>query len=133
MDADTLRPAWPDSLDATAMTMFFVLAVALPLLGYVLVAIDIRRYLRSLRRAISCIVYRETGTPGWVRERAPRCVAALGLEWPCTEEELKEAYRRKVKSLHPDRGGDPRRFQLVQCYFEESLRLVREREQPPVS
>jgi hypothetical protein len=128
-----MRPAWPDSIDATAVTVFFALALALPVLGYVLVAIDFRRYLRSLRRAISCIVYRDTGTPDWVQERTPRCVAALGLEWPCGEEELKEAYRRKVKSLHPDRGGDQRRFQLVQCYFEEAMRLVHERERTSTS
>ncbi len=129
MDPDAARSVWPNSIDATAVTIFFVLAVGLPVLGYVLMALDIRRYLRSLRRAISCIVYRDTGTPLWVRERTPRCVAALGLEWPCTEEELKEAYRHKVKALHPDRGGDERRFQLVQGYFEEALRLVRERQE----
>jgi len=129
MDPNATRPAWPDSIDVTATMIFCALAVALPVLGYVLVAIDYRRYLRSLHRAIACIVYRERGTPGWVRERTPRCVAALGLEWPCTEEELKEAYRRKVKALHPDRGGDQRRFQLVQGYFEEALRLINERQE----
>jgi hypothetical protein len=128
MFADVFRPQWPDAIDATAVAAFVALAVSLPVLGYVLVAIDFRRYLRSLRRAISCIVYRDTGTPAWVQERVPRCVAALGLEWPCSEDQLKDAYRQKVKSLHPDRGGDPRRFQLVQAYFEEALRLVRERE-----
>jgi len=54
----------------------------------------------------------------------PRCVAALGLRMPCSEEQLKEAYRAKVKVLHPDHGGDKRRFLWLQSQFEEALALL---------
>jgi curved DNA-binding protein CbpA len=36
------------------------------------------------------------------------------------------SYRKKVKRLHPDRGGDQRRFLLLQADFEQSLQYVRE-------
>jgi curved DNA-binding protein CbpA len=35
---------------------------------------------------------------------------ALGLTLPCTTDDVLAAYRRKVKLLHPDRGGDRREF-----------------------
>ena len=90
--------------------------------------IDVRRYLRSLRRAISTIVYRDGGTPDWARPQVPRCVAVFGLAWPCTEEELTQAYRRKIKTLHPDRGGDERQFRMLQGYFEEALAMTRKQQ-----
>ncbi|HEY4312326.1 MAG TPA: J domain-containing protein [Pirellulales bacterium] len=118
--------SWPDSLDALALVAFIAVAIALPVLGYIFAYVDFRRYLRSLRRAISTIVYRDMGTPEWARPKIPRCVAVFGLEWPCSEDELTKSYRNKIKTLHPDRGGDERRFRMLQGYFEEALRLVRE-------
>ena len=120
--------AWPDSLDSAATVAFLLAAIALPALGYVLAYIDFRRYLRSLRRAISTLVYRDMGTPKWAQPKIPRCVAVFGLDWPCSEEELTQAYRRKIKKLHPDRGGDERRFRMLQRYFEEALAMVRKHE-----
>jgi hypothetical protein len=132
MDNVTGHP-WPDSLDALALVSFLAVAIALPVLGYVFAVIDFRRYLRSLRRAISTIVYRDMGTPEWARPKIPRCVAAMGLDWPCSEEALTQAYRRKVKALHPDRGGDERRFRQLQRSFEEALSLVRALDPAPAS
>lgn len=123
---DTTPHSWPDSLDALALVGFVALAIALPILGYIFAYVDFRRYLRSLRRAISTIVYRDMGTPEWARPKVPRCVAVFGLDWPCSEDELTKSYRHKIKTLHPDRGGDERRFRMLQGYFEEALRLVRE-------
>jgi len=34
----------------------------------------------------------------------------LGLESGCSSEDVKSAYRRLVKTMHPDAGGDPARF-----------------------
>jgi len=116
---------WPDSYDTVAVVAFLAVIVALPVLGYIFAYVDFRRYLLSLRRAISTIVYRDMGTPEWARPKIPRCVAVFGLEWPCSEQELTQAYRRKVKSLHPDRGGDGRRFLMLQRHFEEAILLVR--------
>ncbi len=116
---------WPDTYDTVAVVAFLAVVLVLPVLGYVFAYVDIRRYLLSLRRALSTIVYRDMGTPEWARPRVPRCVAVFGLEWPCSEDELTQAYRRKIKSLHPDRGGDKRRFLMLQRHFEEALDIVR--------
>jgi hypothetical protein len=127
---ETITHTWPDSLDSAATVAFLIAAIALPALGYILAYIDFRRYLRTLRRAISTIVYRDMGTPEWALPKVPRCVAVFGLDWPTSEEALTRAYRRKVKKLHPDRGGDERRFLMLQRYFEEALELVRRQELP---
>jgi hypothetical protein len=119
---------WPDSLDAAALAAFLLLAIALPALGYFFAVADFRRYLRSLRRIISTIVYRDMGTPDWAKPKVPRCVAVFGLDWPCSEDQLTQEYRRRIKTLHPDRGGDERRFLMLQRYFEEALDLVRSQE-----
>lgn len=128
MPLDAQPHNWPDSLDAMALLAFLGVGIALPILGYVFAYVDYRRYLRSLRRAISTIVYRDMGTPDWAKPKVPRCIAVFGLDWPCTEEALTQSYRRKIKVLHPDSGGDERRFRLLQGYFEEALRMVRELE-----
>lgn len=128
MPLDAPSHTWPDSLDAIALAAFLCVAIALPILGYVFAYVDFRRYLRSLRRVLSTIVYRDMGTPEWARAKVPRCIAVFGLDWPCSEQELTQSYRRKIKKLHPDRGGDERRFRLLQGYFEEALRMVRERD-----
>ena len=45
----------------------------------------------------------------------------LGLAWPCSLEDVKAAYRCRAKATHPDTGGDPHRFALV----EEAYRRAR--------
>lgn len=40
-------------------------------------------------------------------------LAVLGLPSNATEQQIKEAYREKVKTTHPDMGGDPESFQQV--------------------
>ncbi|MHB1038190.1 MAG: hypothetical protein ACYC35_24050 [Pirellulales bacterium] len=118
--------SWPDSFDVLVLAVFLAAVVAAPAIGYVFMVLDIRAYLRSLRRALVCVVNYFPDLPDWVRAETPRPIAALGLRLPCTEEEVKEAYRKKVKSLHPDHGGDERRFLLFQAHFEEALKIVRE-------
>ncbi len=115
---------WPKPMDWLALAIFFAVAVGLPLLGYLFIYWDVRRWWRSLRRALVRVVRYLPELPDWARRDTPRCVAALGLRMPCSEEELKEAYRAKVKLLHPDRGGDKRRFLWLQSQFEEALALL---------
>jgi curved DNA-binding protein CbpA len=50
--------------------------------------------------------------------------SALGLTLPCTADDIRAAYRRKVKKLHPDRGGDRRQFLRLQAHFEQAMGLV---------
>ena len=121
MSSDT----WPNSIDLFAILLFLAAVVLVPAAGYVFMVLDIRAYLRSLKRGLVLASRVFTGIPSWARQDTPRAVAALGLKMPCTEEDLKSAYRQKVKQLHPDHGGDQRRFLLLQSQFEEALDIVR--------
>ncbi len=121
---------WPDSIDALALLSFLGLVLGCVGLGYVLMVLDVRSYLRSLRRHVVRVTQWTSATPSWARWHTPRCLVVFGLQLPCTESELLGAYRTRVKALHPDRGGDQRRFLQLQAYFEESLRLVREQRPP---
>ena len=50
----------------------------------------------------------------------------LGVSKSADAEELKRAYRKRVKRLHPDHGGDERRFLILQAQFEQALTIVGE-------
>lgn len=116
---------WPDPFDRLVVLLFVVTTLSLPLAGYVFLVLDVRSYLRSLRRQLVRVMNGYSDLPEWATLENPPCLSALGLRLPCTEEELKAAYRRQVKRLHPDRGGDRRRFLRLQTHFEESLVVVR--------
>ena len=113
-----------DPIDGVAWTWFLVIAVGGPLLGWALMALDYRAYLRSLRTALVSVKQYALSLPDWVREDRPECLQDLGLTLPCSRDEVLAAYRRRVKDLHPDRGGERRRFELLQRHFEEALVLV---------
>ncbi len=49
--------------------------------------------------------------------------AVLGLPSTASESDVRTAYREKIKSVHPDHGGDPEEFQRVQ----EAYAAARER------
>jgi hypothetical protein len=49
----------------------------------------------------------------------PAFAVVLGLLPPYTMEDVKRAYREKVKDAHPDRGGDRNNFERIQTAFEE--------------
>jgi hypothetical protein len=120
------QKVWPDEIDAAATIGYLALALGIPLLGYVFMALDIRAYLRSLRRALVVARNYLPELPEWVRKDTPRCLLALGLTLPCSAEDVLSAYRKKVKTLHPDRGGDRRAFLRLQKHFELALRFVEE-------
>jgi len=126
------RAAWPDGLDLTATLLFLLTAFAVPAMGYVFMVTDARAYLRSLRRSLTVARAYFTGIPEWARPRTPASLSALGLALPCTEEDLLREYRQRVKVLHPDRGGDRRRFLRLQRQFEQAVTFLREQE-PPVA
>jgi hypothetical protein len=109
-----------------AMAAFGLVVLGLPALGYVFMVADIRRYLRSLRRALVTLAHVATpGLPYWAYKDQPPCLRALELKLPCTEGQVLAAYRRRVKSLHPDRGGDLQQFLRLQKYFEQAMYLAR--------
>jgi len=49
----------------------------------------------------------------------------LGLQAPCTAEDVKTAYRRRAFEVHPDRGGNPGDFQAVEAAYRQLLREAR--------
>lgn len=122
--AASTTETWPDGFDAAAVAGYLALAFGVPLLGYLCMVLDFRAYLRSLRRAIMVISGYQTELPEWVRKTTPQCIMALGLTLPCTPEDVLNAYRRKVKELHPDRGGSRRDFLRLQAHFEQAMALV---------
>lgn len=119
--------SWPDGIDSTATVLFFAVAFGLPALGYVCLVLDIRAYWRSLRRALVLVSNYRPELPEWMRKNTPRCILALGLTMPCTEEEVLIAYRHKVKRLHPDHGGSRREFLRLQEHFEQAMAFLAER------
>lgn len=121
MQTAILLAQWPDSIDLVALVGFFGGVGSVVAAGYVLMVLDFRRYLRSLRRALVKVVHYFPEWPQWARVHTPPCIAAFGLRLPCTEEQLRQAYRERVKRLHPDRGGDKRRFLRLQAAFEEAV------------
>jgi len=117
---------WPDGYDLVITGGYLLLIIVIPLLGYVFMVLDFRRYLRSLRRALVTVANRIAATtPAWALGERHACLHALNLRLPCTEEEVLAAYRELAKTVHPDRGGDLQNFLRLQRQFEQALRLVR--------
>jgi hypothetical protein len=73
---------------------------------------------RGQRRPFSAIAaaYRAQTTPA--------CLRQLGLQRPCSEADVRQAYRQQARALHPDAGGDPRAFMALRAAYEEALRLT---------
>jgi len=132
--ASTEVRAWPDGVDNTMTLVFLLLAFGLPAIGYFFLVLDFRRYLRSLRRALVVVNNLALRIPSWAMRDRPSCLTALGLYEDCTEAEVMEAYREKVKTQHPDRGGDLKNFLRLQQNFELALQVARQTadDGPPV-
>ena len=121
---------WLGSLADFASWTIFVLLLCLPLLGYWFLTLDIRSYLRALNRKMM-VIYQGTRDviPAWARRSNPLYFEALGLDDDCTEQDIKDAYRRLAEELHPDRGGDRARFLALKDHQRNALDHVR-RSQP---
>jgi hypothetical protein len=121
-----ISPApWPDGVDASVTAFYLTLLLGIPVLGYVFMVVDFRRYLRSLRRALVVVSQVVPVVPYWSLLQRPACLRTFDLELPCTEEEVLAAYRELAKTSHPDRGGDLQQFLQLQKHFEQALALVR--------
>jgi hypothetical protein len=118
---------WPDAFDGSVTFGYLALIVGLCVLGYACLVLDVRAYLRSLRRALVLVSHYRPELPEWVRRTTPRCILAFGLTMPCTADEVRAAYRRKVKELHPDLGGDRREFLRLQAHFEQAMAFLAEK------
>lgn len=117
----TATHPWPDGIDWTITAGYFALMFGVAAAAYISMSLHIRDYLRSLRRALVLISHYRLELPDWIRRDKPRCIQALGLTLPCTTGDILSAYRREVKLLHPDRGGDYRDFLRLQEHFEQAM------------
>lgn len=55
---------------------------------------------------------------------APKCLRALGLNRTATDDEVKRAYRRRARDLHPDAGGTAEAFCELQAQYEAALQVA---------
>src|SRR3954464_1146419 len=115
---------WPDRIDGTVTLLYVLLILGVMVAGYACMVIDYRASLRSLRRALVLITHYRMDLPAWVLKDTPPCIRGLGLKLPCTVDDVLCAYREKVKLLHPDRGGDRRKFLRLQEQFEQAVALL---------
>lgn len=51
----------------------------------------------------------------------PDFLVALGVLWPCTIDDVKQAFLARAKRLHPDKGGDPAAFIALQQAYDRAL------------
>ena len=42
----------------------------------------------------------------------------LGVSQKADNDEIRKAYKKKIKDLHPDKGGDPEKFKKIQEIYE---------------
>ena len=61
-----------------------------------------------------------TFNPGWA--------TVLGLAPPFSPERIRDAYRNKSKTMHPDVGGSPAEFIRLRAAYEEALRFLASRQ-----
>ena len=123
---ENLRSDWPDTTDRIAIGLLLAAVTLLPLIGYWLTVLDVRAYLRALRGVLVRITNPIYRVPDWVQSDTPSCLRAFGLELPCSEDDLKAAYRRRAKELHPDRGGDVQRFLQMQEQLEQANHFLKQ-------
>lgn len=112
--------------DRFLIVLYLLLVIGLPTLGYWLMVIDIRAYLRALKGAMIIVKNHIAGLPDWAKQYTPGSLRSLGLDMPCSEDEVKRAYRKLAETMHPDRGGDRQEFLLLQNQFEEAMDFVRD-------
>ncbi|TWT95355.1 DnaJ domain protein [Botrimarina colliarenosi] len=117
-----------DPIDTLGVIWFVGLFLGLPLLGWLAMVVDYRAYLHSLKRALVVVRTYRLEVPLWALRDRPECLRELGLAPDCTRDEVMAAYRQRVKLVHPDHGGDRRRFELLQQRLQEALRLVEKRD-----
>ena len=50
----------------------------------------------------------------------------LGLAENATKRDVKNAYRRMARKLHPDKGGDPEAFKAIYAAYRKLLTVAKE-------
>ncbi len=57
----------------------------------------------------------------------PGCFRVLGLTSGATLEQVKGRYRELAKRHHPDRGGDPKQFNIIVAAYDEACAILARR------
>lgn len=79
---------------------------------------SIRGFREEVRHLYADLFREETASPsGWAE--------VLGLTSPVTSRKVREAYRRRSKSLHPDAGGSDVEFVRLKAAYEQALTYLR--------
>lgn len=58
------------------------------------------------------------------RESSPPFFSLLQVQWPCSEEEIKAAWRRLALEHHPDRGGSQSEFIRIKTAYEAAIQYA---------
>ena len=119
---------WPDAIDLAIIVFSLIIVLGLPVLGHWLAILDLRAYLRSLKGMLVKATHVFPSMPSWARYHTPGCLMALGLKLPCTEDDVKTAYRALAQIHHPDRGGDREKFTMLRTHFDNSIQFLRNQE-----
>ncbi len=73
--------------------------------------------------------YTEAGKQRYLEQdyqpRRQPCFEFLGLSSNCSRQDIKRAYRRVARELHPDKGGDARQFIALKENYERALQAER--------
>ena len=51
-------------------------------------------------------------------------LTVLGLQWPCTQEEIKKAFRAAAMKHHPDHFGDAEKFKEAKNAYDNILQVI---------
>ena len=128
MSSYVRRPTGPIRWIVSACFVFLVAIVLLPVLGYWLTVLDIRAYLRALRGVLVRISSGRATISriGSAMRRLPAS-GHSGSPGPVPNMTSSRRIGRLAKELHPDRGGDVRRFLLLQDHQEQAYYFLRQR------
>lgn len=53
--------------------------------------------------------------------KAPQWANVLGVKYPCTWEEVRQAYAKLVKEAHPDHGGSMESFVRIRAAYSQAV------------
>ncbi len=55
-----------------------------------------------------------------------KAIDTLGLTLPVTEDDVKQAFRRRAQKAHPDHGGSAAEFMEIQTAFEQAIGFAKQ-------
>jgi curved DNA-binding protein CbpA len=63
------------------------------------------------------------------KPKIPECLKVMGFtDVPETKDHLKARYKQLARKTHPDRGGNPADFVRVRKAYEDTIKLIEQKE-----